>query len=46
MQVSVDTISDTHNHGIDVKGREIYLHGYIGNTEEDPGVDYRMSTNF
>jgi len=45
MQISVDTISDTHGHGLDVTNREIYLHGYVGNTDEDPGVDYRMSTN-
>ena len=30
----------------DVERREIYLHGYITNTEEDPGVEYRMATNF
>lgn len=44
MSVSTDTISDIHSYGIDIKNREIYLHGYIGNTDEDPGVEYRMAT--
>ena len=46
MQLSVDTISDIHSHGLDVKNREIYLHSYIANLEEDPGVDYKMAANF
>ena len=46
MQISVDTISDMHSHGLDVKNREIYLHSYIANSEEDPGVDYKMAANF
>ena len=46
MQLSVDTISDVHGYGLDVKNREIYLHGYVSNSEEDPGVEYRMATNF
>lgn len=45
MTIAVDTISDIHLYGIDVKNREIYLHGYIGNTDEDPGVEYRMATS-
>lgn len=44
--LSIDTISDIHAYGIDVERREIYLHGYIGNTDEDPGVEYRMATQF
>jgi len=46
MQLSVDTISDVHSYGLDVKNREIYLHGYVCNSDEDPGVEYRMATNF
>lgn len=46
MQLSVDTISDIHSHGLDVKNREIYLHSYVSNTDEDPGVDYKMAANF
>jgi ATP-dependent protease ClpP protease subunit len=45
MTVTIDTISDVHQYGLDVKNREIYLHGYICNTDEDPGVEYRMTTN-
>lgn len=46
MTITVDTIADVHLYGLDVKNREMYLHGYIGNTDEDPGVEYRMATNF
>ena len=46
MSLSADTISDVHAYGLDVKSREIFLHGYVGNTDEDPGVEYRMATNF
>lgn len=46
MTIAVDTIADIHLYGIDVKNREMYLHGYIGNTDEDPGVEYRMATSF
>jgi len=46
MTLSVDTISDVHTYGLDAKSREIYLHGYVANCEEDPGVDYRMASNF
>jgi len=35
-----------HEYNINVRTREIYLHGYIDNIEEEPGVDYRMATNF
>jgi len=46
MQLSVDTISDVHSYGLDVKNREIYLHSYVCNSEEDPGVEYRMASTF
>ena len=41
-----DTVSDVQSYGIDVKNREIYLHGYLSNTDEDPGVDYKMAATF
>lgn len=41
-----DFINDLHNHGVDVKNREIFLHSYIANSDEDPGVDYRMVSTF
>lgn len=44
--LSIDTISDIHTYGVDVERREIYLHGYVTNAEEDPGVEYRMASNF
>ena len=46
MSLNIDTILDTHSFGLDVDHREIYLHSYISNTDEDPGVDYRMASHF
>jgi ATP-dependent Clp protease protease subunit len=45
MTLAVDPISDIHVYGLDVKNREIYLNGYVTNSDEDPGVDYRMASN-
>lgn len=39
-------ISNIHLNNIDTKNREIYLHSYISDSEEEPGVDYRVATNF
>ena len=39
-----DRISDIHSYGLDVKNREIFLHNK--ESDENPGVDYRMSINF
>ena len=44
--LNIDSISDIHSHGLDAKNREIYLHSYIANTEEDPGIEYKMTANF
>ena len=41
-----DAVSDIQSYGIDVKNRELYLHGYIANTDDDPGVDYKMASTF
>lgn len=38
-------ISEIHNHHINHLSREIYLHGHM-ESEEEPGVDYRMATSF
>ena len=46
MTLNIDTISEVHTYGLDAKSREIYLHGYVAYCEEDPGVDYRMASNF
>lgn len=45
MKINTDIISDVHTYNLDIANREIYLHGYIGNLDEDPGVEYRMATN-
>jgi ATP-dependent Clp protease protease subunit len=41
-----ELVGDIQSYGIDYKNRELYLHSYIANSDEDPGVDYRMSTTF
>ena len=46
MTLSIDTILDSHTCGLDVDHREIYLHSYIANVDEDPGIDYRMASQF
>jgi len=38
-------IGDVHGYNINHSSREIYLHGFVAE-EEEPGVDYRMATNF
>jgi len=43
---SNDLISDIHSHNINIKHREVHLHGHVANSEEDPGVEYRMAVNF
>ncbi len=40
-----DFISNIHNHGINPRSREIFLHGHMDEPEE-PGVDYRMAATF
>ncbi len=39
-------ISDIHAHSINHHTREIYLHSYLGDEDEEAGVDYRMSIKF
>ncbi len=46
MSVNIDTISDINTYGVDVANREIYLHSYIANSEDDPGIDYKMAASF
>ena len=41
-----DPIGEMHTYGVDIKTREIYLHGQHGSFEDDPGVEYRMATTF
>lgn len=46
MSLNIDTISDVNSYGLDCDSREIYLHSYVANNDEDPGVDYRMASSF
>lgn len=41
-----DVAGELHSHNLDVKGREIFLHGHHGTLDDDPGVEYRMATTF
>ena len=41
-----NVIDDIHSQNIDVKNREIFLHGQHGSFDDDPGVEYRMATTF
>ena len=40
-----DIVSDVHNYGINIKTREIFLHPFVLNHDENPGVEYKMATN-
>jgi ATP-dependent protease ClpP protease subunit len=46
VSINIDTIPDINTYGVDVTNREIYLHSYIANSEEDPGIDYKMASIF
>jgi ATP-dependent protease ClpP protease subunit len=39
-------INNIHNFNIDIKNREIYLHSYFSESEDEPGVDYRSAVVF
>lgn len=39
-------ILEVHNFSINIETRELFVHGDIGDHDNDPGVDWRMSTNF
>lgn len=41
-----ETLSNLHNHNISPGTREIFLHGYIGDSWEDVEVDHRMANGF
>tara|TARA_B100000519_G_C14103805_1_gene372359 strand:- start:103 stop:783 length:681 start_codon:yes stop_codon:yes gene_type:complete len=41
-----DNASLVHDYGLCINNREIYLHSYIGESEDEPGVDYRMAVRF
>ena len=35
-----------HSYNIDTKNREIYLHSYLSDSDEESGVDYRSAVVF
>jgi ATP-dependent protease ClpP protease subunit len=39
-------IEEVHKFGLCLDTREIFLHGYFDNGEEDPGVNYQMANTF
>tara|TARA_Y100001938_G_C8055496_1_gene414168 strand:- start:375 stop:1058 length:684 start_codon:yes stop_codon:yes gene_type:complete len=45
-KTSTELIHDVHNFGINVDSREIFLNSHISDTDEEPGVDWRMATKF
>lgn len=40
------SLESIHQYNVDVANREIYLHSYVGDCEEEPGVEYRTAVNF
>jgi ATP-dependent protease ClpP protease subunit len=46
-KASEQCLSDMHSYCVNLNARELYLHGhYGGDGEEEPGVEYRMSSTF
>jgi ATP-dependent protease ClpP protease subunit len=43
---SKNIITEIHDHCINIDKREIFLHSYIDNVDEEPGVDYRSAAVF
>lgn len=39
-------IYESHEHGVIVETREIFLHSHFGESEEDPGIEYRSANRF
>lgn len=39
-------LNNLHLYNIDVKNREIFLHSYFSDNDEEPGVDYRSAITF
>jgi ATP-dependent protease ClpP protease subunit len=44
--LSETDLSNIHNHNIDIINREIYLHSYLSDSDEEGGVDYRSAVVF
>jgi ATP-dependent protease ClpP protease subunit len=43
---SEQELSNIHLYNIDIKNRELFLHSYVSDSEEEPGVDYRTAITF
>lgn len=41
-----NNLNEIHSYNIDVENREIYLHSYYSDLEEEGGVDYRSAVTF
>lgn len=41
-----ETIHDIHSFGININQREIFLNSHVSDSDEEPGVDWRMATKF
>ena len=46
MNVEDSRTNEIHSYGLDEVNRELFLHGYFSNEEEELGVEYRMATTF
>jgi ATP-dependent protease ClpP protease subunit len=46
MQNKENDIFYLHDHNIDIPNREVYLHSYLGESDEEGGIDYRSSVKF
>ena len=44
VRAEFDVIYNTHEHCIGCDSREIFLHGWEGAVDEEPGVDWRMAS--
>jgi ATP-dependent protease ClpP protease subunit len=44
--IDYNTLSTIHDYNIDIENREIYLHSYISDTNDESGVDYRSAIIF
>lgn len=39
-------LANIHNYGIDIENREIFLHSYFNESDDESGIDYRSAVNF
>lgn len=43
---NLNILNDIHNYNVDIENREIYLHSYLSDGEEEYGVDYKSAVVF